>query len=345
MKDLDFIFEQTPWEAALANLHPGDKLPALRFLALLEGESDSAAEEALEELEEKRVALDISGLPKDPGTGAAAERLWLEEKLSRENRLPAGLEENDPLRIYLEEVAATPVLLIEPEALAQRCLQGDEQAMSALAGCYLSRVINLAREYTGRGVLLLDLIQEGSLSLWQGIRRYQGGAFAPWADWWIRQYMAKAVTMQARQSGVGQKMRRSLEAFQAADKQLLTRLGRNPTLEEIAQQMDVSPEEASILEDALQNARVMAKVRQPEAQPTQEDAQPVENTAYFQSRQRIEELLSTLEQTDAELLRLRFGVESGKAMSAQQVSVKLGIPEQEVLNREAAALEKLRGRT
>lgn len=340
MRDLEFAFEQAPWEAALAVLRPGDALSAVRFLTLLEGEPDSAVEDALAAMEEKHIDLDVTALPKDPGSGQMAARLAMEARLDLGAGIPEVLEAEDPLRIYLEEVAATPMVLIEPEALAQRSLAGDESAQAMLANCYLSRVTSLSMEYTGRGVLLLDLIQEGSLGLWQGIQCYRGGEFDAHGVWWIRQYMARAVTLQARESGVGRRLGKSVEDYQAADKRLLTTLGRNPALEEIAQELGVTTEEAEALEDTLRSARRMADIKK-EPEP-QEEAQAVEDTAYFQSRQRIGSLLSSLDGTDAEILRLRFGLEGGLPLTPQQAGAKLGLPAQEILEREKAALKKLR---
>lgn len=342
MKDLEFTFEQSSWEATIANLRRGSSLSALRFLALTETESDETAEDALAELEDKGITLDITALPRDPEAGQMEKRLALEERLVREGGLPGALEAGDPLRIYLEEVAATPVVLLEPEVLAKRCLAGDERAQAMLVNSCLSRVIAVAGEYTGRGVLLLDLIQEGSLGLWQGILRYQGGDFTEQADWWTRQYMAKAVTLQARAGGIGQRLRKGVADYQAADKRLLTELGRNPTLEEIAGELGILPEEAAIFAETLASARRMERVKK-EPEPQEED-QAVEDTAYFRSRQRIAELLADLEDTDAEILRLRFGLEGGLPLSPEQVGAKLGIPAGDVLNRETAVLAKLRQR-
>lgn len=340
MKELEFAFEQAPWEAAISAMRPGDSLSAVRFLTLLEGEPDSAVEDALAALEERHIALDIRRLPKDSGSGQMAPRLALEEGLDLGAGIPEVLEEGDPLRIYLEEVAAMPMVLITPETLAQRSLAGDENARQMLANCYLSRVIALSMEYTGRGVLLLDLIQEGSLGLWQGIGCYRGGGFDAHGVWWIRQYMARAVVLQARESGVGQRLGKSVADYQAADRRLLTTLGRNPAMEEIAQELGITAEEAEVLEDTLRAARRMADIKkEPESQ---EENQAVEDTAYFRSRQRIAELLSALDGTDAEILRLRFGLEGGLPLTPEQVGAKLGLPAREILEREKAALSKLR---
>ena len=153
--------------------------------------------------------------------------------------------------------------------------------------------------------------------------------------------MARAVTVQARASGVGRKMRAALEDYRAADRQLLTQLGRNPTVEEIALALQVSPEEAQVYEEMLRTAQTLAKATAPEKEPEEED-QAVEDTAYFQSRQRITEMLSTLTEQEAKLVSLRFGLEGGLPCTAEEVAAKLGITSEDAVAMEAAALAKLR---
>jgi len=206
----------------------------------------------------------------------------------------------------------------------------------------ISRAVSAAEAMTGYGVLLLDLIQEASMGLWQGILHYTGGDFDAHIDWWIGQYLAKAVTLQARESGVGQKMRKALEDYRAADKNLLTRLGRNPTLEEIALEMGISPEDAEVYQEMLRTASILEKAKQPPKEPQPEDEQAVEDTAYFQSRQRIGELLATLTPQEAQVLNLRFGLEGGLPATPQETASKLGITPNEVVRLETEALAKLR---
>ena len=342
MNELQFSFEQTPWEKALAALNPGDSLSAAAFLALLEGEDESETESALKALEDKRITLVVGDLPKNPGTGSTALRLRQEQQLAEKGQLMEGLEENDTLRLYLEEVAGTPVAG-DPALLAQKLLEGDEPAAARLAELMLSRVVAVATENTGRGVLLLDLIQEGSLGLWQGIMEYAGGDFEAHIDWWIRQYVANAVTMQARSTGVGQKLRQAAEDYRTVDERLLTELGRNPTMEEIAEMLHMSLQETAVVAQMLESARMLQRTGKPETEELpQEEEQAVEDTAYFQMRQRISELLSSLSEQDAKLLTLRYGLEGGLPMNPQQVGEKLGLTAEEVVAREATALTKLR---
>lgn len=343
MNDLDFSFEDSPWEVFLTTKQSGGTVSAANLLTLLEGEEEQAVEDALLDLENRGIGLDISGLPKAGGTGEAALRLRQEMQLVKKGLRPQELEPNDPLRLYLEEVAGTPVSGDE-QLLAEACAQGEEKAMLALTNLGLSRVIGIAGEHVGYGVLLLDLIQEGSLGLWQAVRNYRSGPFGPYRDRWIRFYMARAVTMQARANGVGQKMRAALEDYRAVDERLLCELGRNPTLEEIALELHMGVEEASAVRKMLEDARLLAQARKvPEPEEEREaEQQAVEDTAQFQMRQRILDLLSSLGEEDARLLTLRFGLESGRPMSPQEAGRRLGLTPDEVVAKEAAALAKLR---
>ena len=337
MNDLDFSFEPDPWETFRMSLTMGDTVSASQILTLLEGEDGQALEDALQELETACVKLDISDLPKNGGTGDTAVRLKQEVQLVREGLNPKNLEPNDPLRLYLEEVAAVPVC-------------GDEQLLAetgdnpeALTNLGLSRVIELAQDYVGYGVLLMDLIQEGSLGLWQAIGCYRDGAYAAHRDRWIRFYLARAVILQAHSSGIGQKMRRAMEDYRQVDERLLGELGRNPTIEEIADELHMNLEEAQTVRKMMDNARMLDKAVRPEDEEEEPEAeQAVEDTALFQMRQRIGDLLSGLDETDAKLLSLRFGLEGGKPVSPEETGRLLGMTAQEVVAREAEALAKLR---
>ena len=340
---MEFTFEQSPWEQALEALQPGAEMNILTLLSLLEEEDEDAALEALDAMEEKGVALSVRDLPNLPTGGNMALRLRQEAQLVASGKLLTGLEENDPLRLYLEELAATPAAG-DIDLLALQYLEGDEDAAQKLVTLSLSRVVELATELAGKNVLLLDLIQEGSMGLWQGILHYAGGAFEPHRDWWIRQYLHRAVFLQARSGDLGQKLRMGMEDYRDMDQKLLSELGRNPTLEEIAEAMHVTAEEAAVYADMLNMAKARRQVddaMEPK-EPEPEDDQAVEDTAYFQMRQRIMELLSVLTPEDAKLLTLRFGLEGGLPMSPEETGKKLGLTSQEVVQREAQALMKLR---
>ena len=343
MTHLEFSFEPSAWELMLERLHKGDSISAAKLLALLEDAEESELEKAFSDLQEMQVTLDISDLPLISVDGEISQRLQMESKFSSTEEMLSSLEENDPLHLYLSELAGIPAAG-DAQLLAEKVAAGDEAAVGNLVSLFLGRVVELSREYTKRGVLLLDLIQEGSLGLWQGLQCYQSGDIFAYCDWWIRQYMAGAVTLQAKISGLGQKIRRGVEDFKNADQQLLVDLGRNPTLEEVAAYLHITPDEAAGLEETLLAARTLYRAKEKPQDAPQEETTAVEDTAYFQMRQRIEELLSSLEPEDAQILTLRYGLEGGQTKTAQQVASMLGITAQQVTDREAAALMKLRER-
>lgn len=339
----DFIFEPTAWELEIQSLRSGSFFRAVRLLTLLEGEDEQALEDAFQSLEQMRVTLDISDLPKPMLVGEIGVRLRREEMLAKKGDFLFELEESDPLRLYLEEISQIPAFG-DTDLLAAQMAEGDEGAREKLLNLSLSRVFELACENTGRGVLLMDLIQEGSMGLWQSILNYSDGDFETHRDWWISQAMAKLITLQARASGVGQKMRQAVEDYRSVDEQLLGELGRNPTLEEIAQRLHMSVEETNLVADMLENARMLSRAKaQPEPEKEkEEDQQAVEDTAYFRLRQRIADMLSSLDEKSAKLLTMRFGLEGGLPKTPAEAGKLLGMTPEEVVAAEAAALAKLR---
>ena len=345
MNTMDFTFEQTPWEAFLEQKGCGSTVSAMELLALLSQETDEIIEDVFQNMLEEHITLDISDLPRGAATGEAALRLRREEDLVRQGALLQKLDENDPLRLYLEELAAIPACGDETLLAMELAENPTDGVRTALVNLSLSRVVELAGEYTGYGVLLLDLIQEGSLGLWEATSVYCGGDFAAQRDWWIRQYMAKAALLQARSGGVSQKLRQAMEDYRSVDERLLSELGRNATLEEIAEGMHVTVEEAALAAQVLEAARMMhrakAETEEPEVRDAEED-QAVEDTAYFQTRQRIADMLSGLTETEQKLIALRFGLEGGLPLSPEETGRKLGLTPEEVVAMESAALIKMR---
>ena len=340
---MEFIFEQSAWELELQRLGQGQSLSAARFLTVMEEASDEEVEDAFSELEEQRITLDISSLPAASPAGDAGLRLQREHQLAAQGNLTDSLEENDPLRLYLEEIARMPASG-DAALLAREYAMGDQSAADRLVALRLSRVVELAKEHTGMGVLLLDLIQEASVGLWRSILHYRGGDFEEQSDWWIRQYLAKTVVMQARAGGLGQKLRQGLEDYRDVELRLSSELGRGATVEEIAEALHVTVEHAAVLEGMIGLARDNRQITQAQASaPEQEDEdQAVEDTAYFQSRQRVLELLSAISEKEANVLSLRYGLEGGLPMNPEQTGRKLGMSPEEVVRIEAQALAKLR---
>lgn len=343
MNEMDFSFGDSPWEAYLHSKQMGDSVSAAQLLTLLEGEEEEAVEDALTALETACMALDIADLPQFTG-GQAAARLRQEQTFAEKGLKAETLEPGDPLRLYLEEVAAME-LAGDENALARESAKGSETARQQLTELGLPRVITLAAEHTGHGVLLLDLIQEGNLGLWHAAQTYSGGGWPHHRDKWVRFYLARAITLQARANGMGQKLRSAMEDYRSVDERLLGELGRNPTPEEMAEHLHMTLEETERVRKTLESARLLAQAKRPPVEEDEEEeaqAQSVEDTAYFQMRQRIEELLSGLSPQAAQVLTCRFGLEGGLPLSPEDTGRRLGLTPEEVVAIEGAALAKLR---
>ena len=339
----EFLFDQSPWEAYLNSCRSGASVSAWNLISMLENEDDEAVEDAFALLADRQLELDVSTLPSLEAGGRTAQRLKQEAEYVRGGLHTSDMEESDPLRLYLEEIAGTPAFG-DDRLLSEQLLSGDGRAAERLANLGLSRVIEIACEQAGKMVLLMDLIQEGNIGLWEAIQSYSGGDYDAHRDRLIRNAIYKAMVLQARSNGVSQKMRQSLQRYQSADESLLAELGRNPTLEEIAARMNISPEQAQTIQKTMADILLLQqaeKLTQPKEE-TPEDELAVEDTAYFQMRQRISDLLSQLDDKDAQILTMRFGLDKGLPMSAEEVGKALGLTVGEVSAREAAALAKLR---
>ena len=339
----DFVFEQAPWEAYLRSCKNGSVISGWNLISMLEDEEDDAVEDAFSILTVKKLQLDLSGLPQMSAGSNTAQRLQQEREYVTGGLKTALMEETDPLRLYLEEIADAPACGDE-KLLAEQLSSGDQRAAQRLTELGLSRVVEIAAEYAGQAVLLLDLIQEGNIGLWEAISGYRGGDYAAQRDEAIRSSVLKAIVLQARSNGISQKMKKALQDYRAADQHLLTKLGRNPGLEEIAQEMHISLEQAQTIEKTMADILLLQKAEKLAApkEETAEDELPVEDTAYFQMRQRISEMMSVLDEQEARILTMRFGLEKGLPMSAEEVAKALGITTAAVTACETAALSKLR---
>lgn len=339
----DFVFEQAPWEAYLRSCKNGSVISGWNLISMLEDEEDDAVEDAFSILTVKKLQLDLSGLPQMSAGSNTMQRLQQEREYVTGGLKTALMEETDPLRLYLEEIAAAPACGDE-KLLAEQLSSGDQRAAQRLTELGLSRVVEIAAEYAGQAVLLLDLIQEGNIGLWEAISGYRGGDYVAQRDEAIRSSVLKAIVLQACSNGISQKMKKALQDYRAADQHLLTKLGRNPGLEEIAQEMHISLEQAQTIEKTMADILLLQKAEKLAApkEETAEDELPVEDTAYFQMRQRISEMLSVLDEQEARILTMRFGLEKGLPMSAEEVAKALGITTAAVTACETAALSKLR---
>ncbi len=350
----DFIYSDEMINLAFSG-GPVDKLladapkevSAATLMALTDGVSDDCMEELFSLMADLSTLIDVSDLPRG-GFGEAARRLREEEQLVRSGDLLSGLDANDPLRLYLEELEGIPVcgdIQVLAQELSALNLEKafDEGLFTRILNLSLSRVVEIAREYVGCGVLLLDLMQEGGLGLWTYLECYGEGPFEEFRDHCIRRAMGCAVIRQARACGLGQKMRQAVEDYRMVDERLLSELGRNPTLDEIAEAMHMTVTEIETVRKFLDNARMVGKaheVKEPEETP--EDTQAVEDTAYYQARERVDSLMSGISELEHKVVTMRYGLDGKAPQTAAEVGQKLNLTVSEVVELEAAALTKMR---
>lgn len=340
---MEFTFEKSPLEELQKRIATQDSVSAMECLERIESLSEEEAGHIIYALSEQWEKIDISDIPPYEQDEQTALRMKLERKLIKSGQLMTGLEENDLLRLFLEEVDVLSKTG-DVNELLNRYESGDAEMAEKITNLSLNRVVEMACDMFGYGLLVEDLIQEGSMGLWQGVMKYTGGDYEAHIRHWIGRYMISALLTQAHIGGALEKMRCGLVDYRDADQRLLSELGRNPTLEEIAEAIHVTVEEAATYASMLNQARVreqLEQLRQPK-EKTPEDEQAVENTAYFQTRQRIAEMLSTLTEQEGKLLTLRFGLEGGMPKSPEQTGAMLGLSPEEVIQQEAAALLKLR---
>lgn len=333
--DLDFELEEPGWKRAIACIPSGTEISAQRFFSILGSVDEEEAMEAAMELETRRIGLDVSQLPQWT-QGQAAQRLKLEAELSKEGRLPEGLEKDDPLKMYWKELKRVKPLTAQE---AKERLDRDGDLNGAIEGL-LWLVAEQAPAFAGQGVLLMDLMQEGAMGLMRAMEQ-PGEDLMDRARWCIRQAMATAVALQYLTSGEADRLMDSMRAYQKADRQLLERLGRNPSVEELAHELGKTPDEAQTLGKMVQEAAKVPKM-QPKEETPEENTESVEDSAYFQLRSRVEELLSALEEKDRELLTIRFGLGGKPPMSQEEAAKALDISLEEEQKRELAAMAFLR---
>ncbi len=267
--------------------------------------------------------------------------------------LPEGISLNDPVRMYLKEIGRIPLLTAEEEVeLAKRIEQGDEEAKRRLAEANLRLVVSIAKKYVGRGMLFLDLIQEGNLGLLKAVEKFdyrKGYKFSTYATWWIRQAITRAIADQARTIRIPVHMVETINKLIRVSRQLLQELGREPLPEEIAAEMDISEERVrEIMKIAQEPVSLETPIGEEEDSHLgdfieDEDAPaPAEAASYFLLREQLEEVLDTLSDREKKVLRLRFGLDDGRARTLEEVGQEFGVTRERIRQIEAKALRKLR---
>jgi RNA polymerase primary sigma factor len=267
--------------------------------------------------------------------------------------VPDGVSIEDPVRMYLKEIGKVPLLSAEEEIeLAKRMELGDQEAKKRLAEANLRLVVSIAKRYVGRGMLFLDLIQEGNLGLIKAVEKFdyrKGYKFSTYATWWIRQAITRAIADQARTIRIPVHMVETINKLIRVSRQLLQELGREPTPEEIAAEMNMPVERVrEILKISQEPVSLETPIGEEEDSHLgdfiQDDNVPVpaDAAAFTLLKEQLEEVLSTLTEREQKVLTLRFGLEDGRARTLEEVGKEFNVTRERIRQIEAKALRKLR---
>lgn len=316
------------------------------------------AEDRLEELDELYLALLVEGVDvfESVTQDDLADDLKSSEELEREIEVLTRLEEGvstDPVRQYLREIGRVRLLTPEEEVeLAKRAEKADKRAKDKLTQANLRLVVSIAKKYVGRGLTLLDLIQEGNQGLIRAVEKYdwrKGYKFSTYATWWIRQAITRAIADQARTIRIPVHMVETINKLFRTSRRLMQELGREPTAEEIGAEMAMSPERVrEIFKIAQETTSIDAKVGDDEdsflgdfiedtSQPS-----PVEQASRELLKENLEEVLATLSPREAQVLRFRFGLNGNKPMTLEEVGREFAVTRERIRQIEAKALRKLK---
>ena len=267
--------------------------------------------------------------------------------------LPKGISIDDPVRMYLKEIGKIPLLKPHEEVeLARRMHEGDELAKQRLVEANLRLVVSIAKRYVGRGMLFLDLIQEGNLGLIKAVEKFdyvKGFKFSTYATWWIRQAITRAIADQARTIRIPVHMVETINKLIRVSRQLLQELGRDPKPEEIAKEMDMTEDKVrEIMKIAQDPVSLETPIGEEEDShlgdfiPDDDAPAPAEAAAYSLLKEQIEDVLGSLNEREQKVLKLRFGLEDGRARTLEEVGKEFDVTRERIRQLEAKALRKLR---
>ncbi len=270
-----------------------------------------------------------------------------------DNSILEGVSVDDPVRMYLKEIGKVPLLTAEEEVeLAKRMESGDEMAKRKLAEANLRLVVSIAKRYVGRGMLFLDLIQEGNLGLIKAVEKYdyrKGFKFSTYATWWIRQAITRAIADQARTIRIPVHMVETINKLIRVSRQLLQEYGREPLPEEIAEEMGIPEEKVrDILKIAQEPVSLETPIGEEEDShlgdfiPDDDAPAPAEAAAFTLLKEQLMEVLDTLTPREEKVLRLRFGLDDGRARTLEEVGKEFNVTRERIRQIEAKALRKLR---
>ena len=311
-------------------------------------------EKVLEYLDQNNV--DVLRITDDDDVDDEEIILTDEDEVDVENidlSVPEGVSIEDPVRMYLKEIGKVPLLSAEEEIeLAQRMEEGDQEAKKRLAEANLRLVVSIAKRYVGRGMLFLDLIQEGNLGLIKAVEKFdyrKGYKFSTYATWWIRQAITRAIADQARTIRIPVHMVETINKLIRVSRQLLQELGREPTPEEIAEEMNMPVDRVrEILKISQEPVSLETPIGEEEDSHLgdfiQDDNVPVPSdaAAFTLLKEQLVEVLGTLTEREQKVLRLRFGLDDGRARTLEEVGKEFNVTRERIRQIEAKALRKLR---
>ena len=264
-----------------------------------------------------------------------------------------GINIDDPVRMYLREIGKIPLLTFEEELeLAKQVLEGNEEAKQKLAESNLRLVVSIAKKYVGRGMLFLDLIQEGNMGLIKAVEKFdykKGYKFSTYATWWIRQAITRAIADQARTIRIPVHMVETINKLIRTSRHLLQQLGREPSPEEIAAEMEISVEKVMEIQKIAQDPVSLETPIGEEDDShlgdfiqDEDSPAPQDSAAYTLLKEQLEEVMNTLTPREAKVLKLRFGLEDGRARTLEEVGREFMVTRERIRQIEAKALRKLR---
>jgi RNA polymerase primary sigma factor len=276
-----------------------------------------------------------------------------EEEVELDISVPEGINIDDPVRMYLKEIGKVPLLSSSEEVeLAKRILKGDLEAKKKLTEANLRLVVSIAKRYVGRGMLFLDLIQEGNLGLIKAVEKFEytkGFKFSTYATWWIRQAITRAIADQARTIRIPVHMVETINKLIRVSRQLLQELGRDPLPEEIAEEMGMSEDKVrEIMKIAQEPVSLETPIGEEEDShlgdfiPDDDAPAPAESAAFTMLKEQLFEVLDTLTPREEKVLRLRFGLDDGRARTLEEVGKEFSVTRERIRQIEAKALRKLR---
>ncbi len=351
-------------DALLEEGKKGGKLPSRRLIDTLDAiDADKeTVERFYDELEAAGVEIDVSdvlevlGNSIDPSpTDEELQEMEGEEPDLEEDAevLADSFKLDDPVRMYLKEIGKIPLLSPEQEqALAQRMAEGDQEAQKQMAEANLRLVVSIAKRYVGRGMLLLDLIQEGNLGLIKAVEKFdyaKGYKFSTYATWWIRQAITRAIADQARTIRIPVHMVETINKVIRAQHAMIQTLGRDPTPEELSKELDMPLDR---VEEILKIAQEPVSLETPIGEEEDshlgdfiEDAaasEPAEAASYNLLREQLTDVLKTLTRREELVLRMRFGLEDGHPLTLEEVGQRFKVTRERIRQIESKALRKLR---